>query len=649
MNFHATIPVVKFFHTPLIVFGGPYSNLEATRALLAEASRLGVPSSNMICTGDIVAYCADAAATIDEIRSAGIHVIMGNCEESLAASAEDCGCGFAPGSACERLSAAWFRHADRTIGEESRRWMASLPRQLAIEIGGRQLVVVHGSVSKINEFIFASTHPATKADNLDLANADGIIAGHCGLPFSELVGDRLWHNAGAIGMPANDGTPRVWFSLLLPETDGIRIEHRSLEYDFETAAGKMRGAGLPAEYAEALESGLWPSCDVLPHREILERGVPLAARNVFWPDAESPVPAPKIHRVKKKSEPLRLWPDPSRDNRSRLQAQKFRNTRTTATGEVRASVSLKQLDTLWINTGTLCNITCKNCYIESSPRNDRLAYIRCNEVLGYLDEIRDSELGTREIGFTGGEPFMNPEFMLMIEATLQRGFSALVLSNAMKPMQRVKQALKELNAVYRAKLSLRISLDHYTAHRHEEERGFGTFKPALEGLRWLSQNGFRISVAGRTMWGEDEHSERTGYARLFAEQNIHIDALDPSGLVLFPEMDETVDVPEITTACWSILGKSPADVMCSSARMVVKRKGADRPSVIACTLLPYAPEFELGTTLSQAAAPVYLNHPHCARFCVLGGASCSRKSGVQDPELSKFESAAQRENAQELR
>ena len=93
--------------------------------------------------------------------------------------------------------------------------------------------------------------------------------------------------------------------------------------------------------------------------------------------------------------------------------------------------------------------------------------------------------------------------------------------------------------------------------------------------------------------------------------------------VLFPEMDESVEVPEITTACWGILDKSPDAVMCASSRMVVKRKGADKPAVLACTLLPYAPEFEMGATLEEAERDVQLNHPHCAKFCVLGGASCS--------------------------
>jgi hypothetical protein len=89
-------------------------------------------------------------------------------------------------------------------------------------------------------------------------------------------------------------------------------------------------------------------------------------------------------------------------------------------------------------------------------------------------------------------------------------------------------------------------------------------------------------------------------------------------------MDATVHVPEITEACWGILGKSPDSVMCATSRMVVKRKGAERPAVVACTLLPYDPQFELGATLREAQGGVSLNHPHCAKFCVLGGAACSR-------------------------
>lgn len=309
----------------------------------------------------------------------------------------------------------------------------------------------------------------------------------------------------------------------------------------------------------------------------------------------------------------------------KLQPQKFKDPHFTATGQPRASVTLQRLRTLWFNTGTLCNIACRNCYIESSPRNDRLVYLTRSEVAGYLDEIERDGWGTEEIGFTGGEPFMNPDFFGMLDDSLGRGFQVLILTNAMRPMQRSKARLLEVKSRYGDRLRLRVSLDHFMRERHEEERGPGTFKPTLDGLIWLAANGFKVAVAGRTMWGDDLKTERAGYARLFAEHAIQIDADNPAELVLFPEIDPGADVPEITTACWDILGKSAADVMCASSRMVVKRKGSERPVVVACTLLPYDAQFELGPTLGEAKRSVRLNHPNCAKFCVLGGASCSAR------------------------
>ena len=304
---------------------------------------------------------------------------------------------------------------------------------------------------------------------------------------------------------------------------------------------------------------------------------------------------------------------------------KFRDPLITAKGETRAQVALTALETLWINTGTLCNITCANCYIESSPRNDALAYISAAEVAAYLDEAEASHLPLRDVGFTGGEPFMNPEFLAMLEDTLRRGFRALVLTNAMKPMMNQAAGLVALQAKYGAGLTIRVSLDHPDPAVHDAERGAGSFDRTLEGLRFLAAHGFRLHIAGRAGFGTgNEPKLRADFAALFAANGISVDAADPVALMLFPEMDAAADVPEITTACWGILGKSPDSLMCASARMVVKRKGAARPAVLACTLLAYDSQFELGATLAEASRPVALNHPHCAKFCVLGGAACSR-------------------------
>jgi sulfatase maturation enzyme AslB (radical SAM superfamily) len=283
--------------------------------------------------------------------------------------------------------------------------------------------------------------------------------------------------------------------------------------------------------------------------------------------------------------------------------EKFSDPDWTATREKRATVALERLETLWINTGTLCNITCRNCYIESSPGNDRLVYITAAEAAAYFDEIEALGLGTREIGFTGGEPFMNPHLLDMVGDALRRGFEVLLLTNAMQPMQRprIKRGLLDLEKRFGPRLTIRVSLDHYGKSLHEAERGLRTWVRTIAGLDWLAKNGFRVAIAGRTCWSEGEAETRAGYARLIAERGWPVDAADPGQLVLLPEMDGRHDVPEITTRCWAILKKSPGDMMCASSRMVVKRQGAERPTVLPCTLIAYDPAFEMGATLADAA------------------------------------------------
>lgn len=604
---------------PALLFGGPYGNLQATAAVLHEAGRRGIPPAHVVCTGDLVACCGDPAATIDVVRRAGIHVVMGNCDEQLARDADGCGRGFSFGTAREPASAASFAEAARQVGDGARAWLATLPRRIDLLLGRKRFAVIHGSVSHVNHFVFASTAAAIKRRELDLARADGVIGGHCGLPFSQTIDGRLWHNAGVVGMPAHDGTPRVWYSLLTPiDGGGLRVEHCALVYDHDAAAAAMIRAGLPADYRNALTSGRWPNCDVLPYAEICESGAAIEPGTVLWTKPEAPPRRTRTATLQ------HLWPANDRRNSKPLDRAKFNDPLRTLKGEPRARVALKALETLWFNTGTLCNITCRNCYIESSPRNDRLAYLTLADITPYLDEIERECLPTREIGFTGGEPFTNPHIFALLGECLARGFRTLVLTNAMRPMQRHKQELVDLKRRYGKNLVIRVSLDHFTAERHEDERGPGSFAAARDGLVWLARNGFTLAVAGRTMWGEDEAAERAGFARLFAEHAIPVDAHDPVALVLFPEMDADADVPEITTACWDILNKSPDAVMCATSRMVVKRKGAAHATVLACTLVPYDRAFELGATLTQAARAVPLNHPHCAKFCVLGGASCSR-------------------------
>lgn len=302
--------------------------------------------------------------------------------------------------------------------------------------------------------------------------------------------------------------------------------------------------------------------------------------------------------------------------------RKFTDPHVTAQGETRASVGWTGLKTLWLNTGTLCNIQCANCYILSSPKNDRLVYLTLADVLPFLDEINSDA----EIGITGGEPFMCPEILDIMDAALSRGHRLLVLTNAMRPMMRphIQAGLLDLHERYGDKLTLRVSMDSHRQTLHDSERGVGAFDEAIKGLEWLAGAGLQVAIAGRQDLHEDESGARAAYGVLTARLGLCLNVNDPKELVLFPEMIARDDPPEITTACWSMLSVDPDSIMCASQRMVIRRKGAAQASVTACTLLVDDPAFELGHTLAEATKdPVKLNHPWCATFCVLGGASCS--------------------------
>lgn len=260
---------------PVLIFGGPYSNLAATHAMRARADALGIPMDRIICTGDVVAYCAEPVETIALIRDWGIPVVLGNCEESLGMAAQDCGCGFEEGTTCSLLSVGWYRFANERISADDRAWMKALPESIRFTLNGRSIRAVHGGVEQINRFIFPSTAVAIKRAELDLAGTDILVGGHSGIPSGLKLGERAWLNTGAIGLPANDGTPDGWYLLLISEGDSLVCRWQRLNYPVEETVAAMRSAGLVSGYMETLETGLWPSMDVLPEAEREVKGQPI--------------------------------------------------------------------------------------------------------------------------------------------------------------------------------------------------------------------------------------------------------------------------------------------------------------------------------------------------------------------------------------
>lgn len=304
-----------------------------------------------------------------------------------------------------------------------------------------------------------------------------------------------------------------------------------------------------------------------------------------------------------------------------MNKKKFLNKNFTADNKPRAFIKLTELKTLWFNTGTLCNLKCADCYIESSPTNDSLQYINLVDVKKYIKEITENRIDLELIGITGGEPFMNPYIFNILEYLLKLNFKVLILSNGMRPIElKFKQLLFLPNL---KNLTIRISIDHYKKEKHEKNRGRDTWNKLIDNLVWLNKNNINLNIASKILEDENEHQVRKGFESLFKNIKVNLDVFKKDILVLFPIMNFVEPATEITQECWKILNKDPSQIMCASSRMIVKKKNQKNTKVLACTLITKDKNFELGSNLVSAKKKVYLNHPFCSQFCVLGNSSCS--------------------------
>jgi alkylhydroperoxidase/carboxymuconolactone decarboxylase family protein len=259
----------------LLLFGGVYSNLQALEKLISIAEEEGISPENCICTGDITGYCAQPEETIQLFRKWGALSIAGNVELQLASDSEDCGCDFKAGSRCDDFSKMWFPYTKGHLSQNSIDWIATLPENISLDYGNKKITIVHGNYGNVSEFIFASNADENKQRCFEETQSQVIIAGHCGLPFHQSIKDKLWLNPGVLGIPANDGTPRVWYLLLEMEDGDIKYTHQSFEYDAETAQRLMYKNHLPEAYGDTLTSGIWDNMEVLPEIEKMGQGIPI--------------------------------------------------------------------------------------------------------------------------------------------------------------------------------------------------------------------------------------------------------------------------------------------------------------------------------------------------------------------------------------
>ena len=250
----------------VLLFGGVYSNFQALKKLISIAKIEGIPAENCICTGDLVGYCSQPEETVSLFREWGARSITGNVEIQLAEGKDDCGCDFREGSRCDNFSQTWFPYAKGHLSADSIEWMKNLPRNIEFEFAGKRITVVHGSMEHVSEFIFKSTPWSVKEAVFKATNSDMIIAGHCGLPFHDIQDDKIWLNPGVIGMPANDGTPKVWYAIL-DKNEKHLFKHFSFKYNHKLTSELMLKNFLPEEYARTIITGIWDNTEILPERE----------------------------------------------------------------------------------------------------------------------------------------------------------------------------------------------------------------------------------------------------------------------------------------------------------------------------------------------------------------------------------------------
>jgi diadenosine tetraphosphatase ApaH/serine/threonine PP2A family protein phosphatase len=250
----------------IAVFGGVYSNWLALEAALADARRRQVEA--VFCLGDMGGFGPHPDRVFPLLKEGGVLSIQGNYDESLASGRTDCGCGYTD-PRDNRYARISYEYTWRNTSAENKTWLGSLPGSHRVKLGPFRVLMCHGSPRVINEFLWESTTPdGLIRALLDAYETDVILCSHTGIKWHRALGpDRHVVNAGVIGRPENDGTPRVWYTILSAGAS-LEVEFVPLQYDHPSLARQMELAGLPPEFAETIRTGWWTTClENLPSRE----------------------------------------------------------------------------------------------------------------------------------------------------------------------------------------------------------------------------------------------------------------------------------------------------------------------------------------------------------------------------------------------
>jgi pyruvate-formate lyase-activating enzyme/predicted phosphodiesterase len=484
--------------------------------MLVDARARG--SERIFCLGDLGGFGAECDAIWPLLLDAGVECIAGNYDIAIGRSDPDCGCGYAD-ERDNHYAQIIYDYTLQATSREFAGWMHELPLERRELIGGMDVHLVHGSPSAINDFLWESLDDEEVRLRTNASGADVLLCTHTGIPWQRRVDGTLVVNVGVIGRPANDGRRETWYAVLDVDAGQARAELVPVAYDWRAQADSMRAAGLPDAFVETIETGWWTTClEVVPPRErshgrfhVYREALADVSRSegVGWADApELPDDGlPVVELFGTAAFPPRLW----------------------------------------VYTNFHCNLACDYCVVASSPRARRRS-LGLERFRSLVDESIGE--GFREVYITGGEPFLEPDIVAMIDYASDR-LPTVVLTNAMVFTGRRRRELAQLAGAER--LVIQTSLDGARPPTHDAWRGTGAFDRAMEGIAYARELGLPLRVAmTETPENRDEVEElRALLAGLgvlgddFAVRPLvrrGFAAREPSAI----DVDEAVIAPELT-------------------------------------------------------------------------------------------------------
>ncbi|GAC1316678.1 MAG: hypothetical protein NVSMB25_02850 [Thermoleophilaceae bacterium] len=500
----------------IAAFGGAYANPYAVEAMLADARMRGCAA--IFNLGDLGGFGAECDAIWPLVSHGGVESIAGNYDIAIGRGDPDCGCGYAD-PRDNRLAQIIYDHTRAHTSADFSAWMRELPLELRRNFGGIELHMVHGSPLTVNDFLWDSMDDDELRRRLDASGADVLLCTHTGLPWQRRIDGALVVNVGAVGRPANDGSTDTRYAVLDIEDGAVRAELVRVDYDWAAQAASMRAAGLPEAFVETIETGWWTTClEIVPPRErsrgrfhVYRGALPagVARSGLGW--ADSPAPAvdglPVMSMFGSAVFPPRLW----------------------------------------LYTNFNCNLACDYCVVASSPQA-RARAMSLQRFRTLVDEAVDE--GFAELYLTGGEPFVHPEILAMIEYACAR-LETVVLTNAMLFRGRRLRDLERLASLSR--LTLQSSIDGARPETHDRWRGEGSWARAIEGIELAGRLGLPLRVAMTET--PDNHSEVAELRRLLEGIGVQGDAFAVRPLVqrgfaadrqVGMAITDAVMVPELT-------------------------------------------------------------------------------------------------------